>query len=657
MQMKRKLVAQDLYAIRSVADPNISPDGNRLAYVVTQANAEHNRNIATIKLISVTGDHEPIELSADGAEVRSPRWSPSSSQLAFISDETGKPQVYTYTLDSGDRRQLPESDTAISDLCWTADGNSLILCSQIPQRSSEEDISDTVVIRSLAYKFNGEGLIAGRRSVLFHFALDSEEVRRLTPDDFDASQPAVSPDGQWLAYTAGRFTDRESHQASDVFVLDLSTGQHSPVSAGDGSYANPSWSPDGTMLAYTGHPIRPDGPFPLQDQLYVWDDRSGSTRELMANDDRAPGGGASSDIVHNTPIQVPQWSTSGERIYTLVADRGSISIGEVHVADHTYRAAHTAGEIQSFAVAADGSIYLTQSGLDEPPEVFRFQPGSKPQRLTDENQEIVDQVTFGSLGEIWSQSDPGVEVHSLIILPPDFTTDRSWPAIISVHGGPHAMYSAGFHFGLHVLASAGYIVLMPNPRASTGYGQDWLSGLENDWGGADYRDVMSALEKLVDSYPVDRDQLGIIGESYGGYMTNWAISQGKDFAAAVTQNSSCNRYSLYGSSDMVMMFSDREFGGSPYEKPENYLKRSPISYVANVSTPTLILHCENDMRVPISQGEEWFVALKKHGVEVEFVRFPGEHHMITRLGTPRHRVERIQRTQDWFDEHLSGRDR
>jgi dipeptidyl aminopeptidase/acylaminoacyl peptidase len=652
--MTRRINARDLYTLRSVADPNVSSDGRYLAYVVARSLEDEDRLASVIKIRSLVDDEPDREIAHHGAQLSSPRWSPDGVHLAYLSTETDLTEAFVYSLDDEQSMKITSSARAVAELCWEPDGQAIIYVSETDGQEKNDYESDTIVIRSLAYRFNGEGIVEGRRKHLYRSAIGIGDVEQLTSGDLDAVQPAPSPDGQRLAFTAKRMADRDSHLESDVWLLDRSNGNLSQVTPGDGSYGNPTWSPDGGRLAYTGHPIRLDGPFPVQEMLFVFDLRSGTHRQLMSEVDRGPGTGSASDTVHHAPLNVLSWSVGGGEVFTLVPDGGNVSLYACGVDSGDVRVLQTAGEIQSYCLAPDGTCYLSQSSMTEPVEMFVLDGESTITRITDENQRFADEVRVGRVVDFWIEEEPGARVHSWVVLPPEYDSSRTYPAIVAVHGGPHAMYSAGFYYWVQVISAADYVVLMPNPRASTGYGQDWLAALQDDWGGGDFRDVMLALDGLLERFSIDPRRIGITGESYGGYMTNWAITQTDRFAAAVTQNSSCNRYSLYGTADMVMMYSDWEFGGSPYEVPQNYLERSPIAHVARAKTPVLILHSENDMRVPISQGEEWFVALKSHGVDVEFVRFPGEHHMITRLGTPRHRIERIERTRRWFDCYLKG---
>jgi dipeptidyl aminopeptidase/acylaminoacyl peptidase len=287
-----------------------------------------------------------------------------------------------------------------------------------------------------------------------------------------------------------------------------------------------------------------------------------------------------------------------------------------------------------------------------PTEVFVCRSDSGEDRLSAHNDTFMAEIDLGETEEVRFESDPGVEIHGWLLRPPGFHRSTKYPAIVQVHGGPHGMYGTGFFHEMHVLAAHGYVVLFTNPRGSTGYGQELVAGSMGDWGGADYRDVMAGVATLEALDFVDSGRIGITGGSYGGYMVNWAIGQTDRFRAAVTQRSTSNRVSLYGTSDFNMMYNDWEFRGNPYDNAAFYMERSPLTYVHNINTPLLILHSENDLRCPISQGEELFVALKTLGKEVEFVRFPDESHDLSRSGQPVHRIERLERLCGWFDRHL-----
>ncbi|HEX5166215.1 MAG TPA: S9 family peptidase, partial [Thermomicrobiales bacterium] len=445
--------------------------------------------------------------------------------------------------------------------------------------------------------------------------------------------------------------DNRNNSLSDIWVTDLHNNESRRVTPEDGNYSTPAWSPSGE-LAYVGHPIvEPYGPSTL-DNLYTWSPDSDEINGLLVGIDREPGNGAIADARYGVPTQLPIWSSDGSQVYTLLSDRGSVDMYTCPTSGSPSSLAGGQRDIQSFTVSNDGTIAFAVSTMQLPTEVFvRRSDGSETQ-LSHHNDDFINGIELGSIEEVTFESDPGVEIHGWLLRPPAFNADAKYPAVLEIHGGPHGMYGVGFFHEMHVLAARGYVVLYTNPRGSTGYGQNFVAASMNDWGGADYRDVMAGVPYLESLGYVDMTRLGVTGGSYGGYMTNWIIGQTNQFKAAVTMRSTCNRISQYGTSDFNMMYGDWEFKGTPYDSPEFYLERSPLTYVKNVTTPVLILHSENDLRCPISQGEELFVALKKLGKEVEFVRFPDESHGLSRAGQPVHRIERLERLTGWFDSHL-----
>lgn len=649
---KRGITIDDLHAIKLVADPNISPYGARVAYVVTTVDKEINGYRSAIWMASTDERFEPFQFTGGHAKDGNPRWSPDGTHLAFLSNRKDTNQIYVMAPDGGEAWQVTSGPNAVSEFAWSPDNRSFVFVTKVEPDEEEKRESDTRVIRTLRHKFDGEGFWDGKRRQIFRTGLESGEPEQLTDGDWDSTQPTLSPDGNRLAFVSNRSEDRGSNSKSDVWVLDLPNGEPTRVTPEDGVYGAPSWSPDGARLAYAGNPVvEPYGPTTLAD-LYVWEPESDEHRRLLVNLDREPGNSAISDSCYGVPAAFPTWTSDGSAVLSLLSDSGNIHIYTCPVEDQPQPFSDGARDIQSFTRASDGTLAFAASTFTQPTEVFILRPNGTETQITQTNGHFLEDVELGEVEEVHYESDPGVQVHGWLVKPPGLNPDAKYPAIIQVHGGPHGMYGTGFFHEMQVLAARGYVVLMTNPRGSTGYGQEWVAGTLSDWGGADYRDVVAGVPFLETLGYVDPERVGITGGSYGGYITNWAIGQTDRFKAAVTMRSTCNRLSLYGTSDLNAMYNDWEFGGSPYDNAAFYLERSPITYVKNMRTPLLILHSENDLRCPISQGEELFVALKKMGQEVEFVRFPDESHGLSRAGQPVHRVERLERICGWFDKYL-----
>jgi dipeptidyl aminopeptidase/acylaminoacyl peptidase len=651
---KRRVEIDDLFRIRMVADPVISPDGERVAFVVSRLDREANGYTAAIWMAHVNGAERPYQYTSGTGMDFSPRWSPDGSHLAFISNRGASNQIHVMPANGGEARQITSGDDPASDITWSPDGAALYFVARTGKKFNET--TDTRILRTLRNRMDGEGFWDGRRRQIFRIGVDEgSSPEQITEGDWDATQPAVSPDGSRLAFCSNREDDRDASTRMDVWIQQLESGAAERVTGADGSYGTPSWSSDGKRLAYAGHPVvEPYGPTTLDD-LFVRDLDSGEDRSLLAGLDREPGNSAMADMRYNLPSQRPLWDADGQTLWTLVSDAGSVHVYRCPLEGARAAVATGARDIQSFSIAPNGTVAFAAAGLSDPTNVFVIDAGGE-RRLTDMNRAYLDEVELAGVEEVRFASDPGVEVHGWLLAPPAFNGRARYPAIIQVHGGPHGMYGTGFFHEMQLLAARGYVVLMPNPRGSTGYGQEWVAGTKEDWGGADYRDVMAGADYLASLDFVDSDRMGITGGSYGGYMVNWAIGQHPEgtrrFRAAVSQRSTANRASLYGTSDINWSYNAWEYGGSPYENPDFYRERSPLTYVANVTTPLLLLHSENDLRCPISQSEEFFTALKLHGKVAEFVRFPDESHGLSRIGQPKHRVERLERICGWFERYL-----
>jgi len=652
---RRPIEIDDLYNLTFVADPNISPDGAKVAWIATTVDRDANGYRSSIWLAPSDGSDEPYRFTSGKSKDSSPRWSPDGTHIAFLSDRSGKNQVWVIPSDGGEAWQITDGPNSASEIGWMPNGRSIFYTTKVEPDETETDErkrkSDTRVITTLKYKFDGEGFLDNKRRHVHVASIDGGEPRALTTGDFDGTQPAISPDGRFLACMSNRTDDAANNSLSDIWVTDLHNNESRRVTPEDGNYSTPSWSPSG-VLAYVGHPVvEPYGPATL-DNLFTWDPNSDEISGLLVGIDREPGNSAIADARYGVPNQLPVWSSDGSHVYTLLSDRGSAHIYTCPTTGNPEPLAKSERDIQSFTVANNGTIAFASSTMNLPTEVFLRHPDGSETRLSTHNDAFTDGIELGTVEEITYESDPGVEVHGWLLRPPGFNPNAKYPAIVQIHGGPHGMYGVGFFHEMHVLAARGYVVLYTNPRGSTGYGQHFVAASMNDWGGADYRDVMAGVPFLESLGYVDITRLGVTGGSHGGFHTNWIIGQTDQFKAAVTMRSTCNRISAYGTSDFNMMYNDWEYQGTPYDNPGFYLERSPLTYVKNVTTPVLILHSENDLRCPITQGEEFFVALKKLGKEVEFVRFPDESHNLSRAGQPVHRTERLERLTGWFDTHL-----
>lgn len=647
---RRPIEIDDLYSIRLVADPNISPDGLRVVWVVTEVDRDCDGYKSNIWGADLDGDRTAYRLTTGNGKDTSPRWSPDGTMFAFLSDRSGRNQIHVMHTDGGESWQATDGPNGASDLAWSPDSTSLAYVAKV--ELAEEPVSDVRVITSMLYRMDGEGFFDGKNRQVHLVSAHGGAARMVTDGDWDSIQPAFSADGKWLAVVSNRSEDRKENRLSDIWAIELATGRAERLTAGDGNYSTPAWSPAGDVVTWVGHPITEKyGPVTLDD-LFIYDRGADELRGLLSSHDREPGNSAIADARYGLPNPTPVWAVDGSAVYTMLSDAGSVHLYRCAVDGPAAPLLDGAQDIQSFTISNDGTVAFAASTMAIPTEVFVRRPDGTVEQITDINRAMLAGVELGEIREVRLESDPGVEVHGWLLTPPGFNPAVRYPAIVEVHGGPHGMYGVGFFHELHVLAARGYVVLYTNPRGSTGYGQEFVAAALGDWGGADYRDVMAGADYLASLDFVDSNRLGITGGSYGGYMTNWVVGQTDRFRAAVTQRSTANRISTYGTSDMNMTYNDWEFAGTPYDNPAHYIDRSPLTWVKNVNTPLLIVHSENDLRCPIGQAEELFTALRKLGKTTEFVRFPNESHGLSRAGKPAHRVERLERICGWFDRYL-----
>ncbi|HEX7102379.1 MAG TPA: S9 family peptidase [Nitrolancea sp.] len=663
--MTRVMEIDDLGKISYVGDPRISPDGSRVAYVVTQADIAGRKYRSTIWIAATDGSSERRFTSGSHKD-SAPRWSPNGRELAFLSDRSGTTQLYAMPADGGEPRQLSDLKNGVADPVWSPDGSKLAITSKIgpegmvlladqtdEDRKREAEKSDVKVIRSLKYKFDGEGFLGDLYRHIFVVSADDGTTTQLTDGDWDDAGPAWSPDGKTVAFVSNRTDNREFNRFSDIWLASTDNGEPRLITHSDGQYATPVFSPDGTRIAFTGAPISEEfGPNTITN-LWVQSLDDGDARAVSAALDREIGGTSISDAHYVAPAQLPVWASDGASILATFGDHGSTALGRFSLDGQCERIIDGPRELLNFSASNDGALAVIISDSAHPFEVFASAPdGSGLRQISHANAEFLAEVAISDPESFVTTTSDGTELDTWLLKPPGFDPTTRYPLILQIHGGPHGMYGHTFYHEFQVLAAQGYLVLYCNPRGSTGSGQQFVNAAAGDWGGVDYRDLMEVVDQACERPYVDTNRLGVTGGSYGGYMTNWMITQTDRFKAAVTMRSTCNRHNLTGTSDMVWSYASWEFGGTSYDRTEFYLERSPLTYIKNVQTPVLIMHSENDYRCPIEQGEQLFVALKLHSKETEFVRFPNESHGLSRSGRPDHRVERLERMVEWFARHL-----
>ena len=652
---RRPVVPADLTRIRGVSEAQISPDGRRVAFVVTTASEDDDAYRSSIWVVETAGG-EPRRFTTGPRRDTAPRWSPDGTRLAFVSDRDSKkkPQLYVMLADGGEPTRITDLPNGVHGLwgaVWSPDGTRLALTSKVGGWKEPEDEKErgksrpARVITTLKYKYDGEGFTHDRRPHVFVVSAEGGEPRQLTRGDFPDAWPAWSPDGTLIVFASERHETRDDDGADDVFIVPADGGELHRLTDTAGPMWYPMFSPDGRSVVYVGHPYpRDDG---RNARLYTVPLDGAKSVCLTESVDRPA-----------WDFTRPVWSADGEWMYAVFRDRARYPVYRVRAKGGEPASVFIGGErtVTGLSVArATGQIAFTATDPRSPAEVFVCHAdGTSERQLTNMNAAWKAEVELSG-PERFTFNRAGFDIDGWVMKPCRVDPARRSPALLWIHGGPHREFGYYFSLEFQVYAGAGYAVVYTNPRGSQGYGEAFSRAVVGDWGGGDFADIMAGLDEALGRSPfVDADRLGIMGISYGGYMTNWAIAHTSRFKAACAEGSISNIHTQVGTSDIGHIWTVSESGGSPpWERPTWYVEHSPLTYVTRVETPLLIVHAEQDLRCPIDQAEQMFVALKKLGRDVTFVRFPDESHTFSATGTPQHRLERYRLILEWFDTRLT----
>lgn len=644
----------DLWEWRAASDPQISPDGKTVAYVLGRSDRMKDSMPTNLWAVDTAGG-APRPLTEGPYQDSSPRWSPESDRIAYITNRSGKKQIRVRSLATGKDAEITALDEAPSNLAWSPDGRSLAFTARVaakpawsvkmPEKpAGAEWAPPAIVVTKLRWRNDGSGYVRPGNQHLFVVPADGGTPRQISSGDFDhRGDPAWMPDGRTILMSALRTPDAEySLQGDEIYAFDVAGGGVRQLTKHPGPDEGPLPSPDGRLIAFTGNDYKLQSYFIRK--LYVMNADGSRIRVLSG--------------LHDRDVMNPQWSSDSRTIYFASDDRGSSHVyaarldGTVRqVTSGVERYGAYAGPV-GFSLADNRQVAVLRSSPTESPDIYTF-PIDRPdqlKRLTSVNEGLFAQRALGAVEEITYDSFDGKSIQGWIVKPPGFDTTKKYPLILDIHGGPHAMYGVEFDLQRQMFAARGYVVLYTNPRGSTGYGEDFGNIIHTAYPGDDYQDLMKGVDAMIARGYIDPKRMAVTGGSGGGLLTAWIIGKTDRFAAAVSQYPVTNWFTQVGTADGGYRHAAVWMKAMPWENPEQYLRHSPIFLAQNFKTPTMVITGEADLRTPMAQSEELYFALKARKVDAVLVRIPDEPHGI-RGAHPSHRVAKVEHILGWIERY------
>ena len=634
-----------------IEDARLSPDGSAVVYTLRTCSLETNETQRDLWYVSTDpASPEPVRLTTSAARDQVPRWSPDGSSLAFLSTRSGGMQIWRFDRFFGEPRQVTHHPGGAWSPAWTPDGQQLLyLARGAPAPEPDEMAGEDVEVHTDLLYRKGASREQGRHAHVYRVDAQGGEGVRITYGDREHAEFAVSPDGTTVAVVREPEHAGEFSIDTGVWLVPVEGGTMEMLTEDQpGPDHHPAWSPDGQVV-YTRSILEP-GYESGRRRILAWPVTGGDPTEITDNLDH-----------HVFSYQVEE----DGNLLALVDHEGTWQMGRLFPDEPGKMIAltvgagwlwgfHSAGgRVVGLATAADHPSQLWELDLGPSAEIVTLTWGETrgKRALTAYNEAFEGLVERSVPRRGWVDSTSGARVHVWYYPPTRKTQGPRTPMIVTLHGGPQWCVGERWDPEIQALTGAGYGVLAVNFTGSLGYGQAYIDAVAGDWGGAPYQDVLSAVDWAVAEKLADPSRIGITGGSYGGFLAGFAIGQTDRFRAAVLARAVTEQVSEYGTTD-EQFFAEQDLQGTPWSHPEEYARWSPLTYAPQITTPTMLIHSENDVRVPLNQAEQMFTALIKHGVEAELVVFPGEGHGLSRHGTPVHRRERLRHMIRWFDEHL-----
>ena len=651
---KKPFDANALMELKRIGDPQLSPDGKWVTFTAQTIDVAANKKPTQIWIVPIDGG-SPNQLTREGEANQRARWSPDSKRIAYISDRGGSQQIWAMDPDGGNGKQITNLSTEADGVIYSRDGKNLVFVSEVyPECGADEacnkkkldaEKSNKVKARiytELLYRhwttWRGD-----RRSHILTVPAGGGAAKDLTPgtravppfslggpDDYD-----TSPDGQEVIYSMNADAVPAISTNADLYVVPINGGESKKITSSAGADSSPQYSPDGKYVAWRAQ--NRSGYESDRWRLLVLERASGRLSNLTESLDRW--------------VNSFTWSPDSANLFFTVADRGRQAIQMIPVTGGAARTiASGDNELDDMQFSRDNkTMVYTQVSGESPVEIYRASSsGGAPTALTHLNDAVLNDYQLARLEEFWTDAADGARVQSFVVKPFGFQASRKYPVLMLIHGGPQGFWGHGwtYRWNAQVFAGAGYLVVMANPRGSTGYGQKFIDEINNDWGGRAFDDIMAVTDKVVTTMPyADGSKLTAAGGSYGGYMVNWILGHTQRFKALISHAGVYDLQSEFGATE-ELWFPLWEFGGAPWDKLEEYHKWSPSHFVKEFKTPTLVIHGEQDYRVPYNQGLELFTALQMQKVPSKLLLYPDEGHWI---GKPQNSLLWYKTFVDWLD--------
>jgi dipeptidyl aminopeptidase/acylaminoacyl peptidase len=674
---KRLITEKDILKFHWVADPQISPDGKQVAYVLVSVNEKEDRYETSIWSVATSGGAAPQRLT-NGPRDSAPRWSPDSKTLAFLRPGEKEPaQIYLLSMQGGEGHKWTSLPRGAGPAVWSPDGKTIAFTSDTTaediaekkgdKKDPEKKKSDVRVINQAVFRSNGDGwLELDRHDHVWTVAApagaaEAPEPKQITSGKYDEGDLVWSHDGTKIYFNSDRVDEPYYFNPdSNVYSVPAAGGAISVVIDIDGATGGAAASPDGARFAFFGLVNPPHPQSFSQDSVFVWS--GGKATDLTRHADLQPGSGVGGDQHPprggggSSPLV---WSPDGRSLIVTLTIEGRSNLVRMDAATGSVEPLTTGDhEVNAYSATPDAAeIAATIADATHIGDVYLLDTATKKlTQLTHVNDELWDTLNLTAPEEFTYTSFDGKKIQGWIQKPPDFTPAKKYPLILEIHGGPHAAYGHTFTHEFHWMAAMGYVVLYTNPRGSTSYGEEFANIIQYRYPGDDYKDLMAGVDEVVKRGYIDEKRMGVTGGSGGGLLTNWTVTQTGRFRAAVSQRSVADWAGFWYTTDFTL-FQPTWFRKNPYQDPEEFSSRSPVRYVEKITTPMMFVEGDDDLRAPpVQGGEAMFRALKAQKKVAVMVRFPGETHELSRSGKPQHRIERLQHIVAWFEKYVQGKD-